>query len=91
MTAPTQPTTDIACLVDGAFQELECVIPAHKDPHGGDVAAYINQHGCRVGWMCKDHLDVYMAWLAGKHGAGTWCYDCGNHMTIEDFAIVQVL
>lgn len=98
MTAPTAPTTpgtstDVAALVDGAFRELECVIPTERAPHGGDVAAHINVHGCLVGWMCKNHLDVYLEWLRvarARRKQIVICDFCGGRYPVEHYANVQV-
>lgn len=53
--------TDISSEVDAAFDEMECMADANRHgPHGGNVAALYERHGCEEGFLCRSHLEYYI-------------------------------
>jgi hypothetical protein len=67
----------VSRLVDGAFDELECV---GTDEHSGANAAYIVWHDCFAGMLCASHfkaiLDVTVPQIAEQIAFHGYCC-CG--------------
>ena len=55
-----QSLTDIASLVDEAYDSVECVGRC-PGGHGSDRVAYQIGHGCADGFLCAVHFDTALA------------------------------
>lgn len=59
---------DVNTLLDEAFEDCECVITAtDKYPHGGDRAGYYIAHECLSGFICAEHLRVFVDLIFPDH------------------------
>lgn len=50
----THTLTDIASLVDEAYDSVECC--GEEVDHGGNQAGYLIAHSCAQGFLCEAHV-----------------------------------
>lgn len=94
----TETLTDIASLVDSAFDEVQCESVRKEIPHEGNLAAILVAHSCATTALCQRHLRRYLEVkrpnLQQKlDGAGCIrCAHCGDRFaSVEAFQKVYVL
>lgn len=53
--------TDISSDIDSVFDEMKCVVPGKRIPHGDNRAAIIDWHGCLDGMICRAHYNFLLS------------------------------
>lgn len=91
--------TDVDVMVEGAFDELECL--CDFSPCGGNGAAYYTSHSsrpCVEGWLCREHLryfvEEFRPTLAKdmREFGRILCARCKTrHHSVDDFCKVMTL
>lgn len=92
----TLAITDIDNAVDSAFKDLKCD-SRKSTPHGGDVFAWYDQHGCASGFICHEH---YQLWInktlprnhrLAEDDGTVLCFDCRKRIPENEYMKVVVL